>query len=446
MTKLRILIFLFLSLFWNKGSSQWSQVSLPAAKIQLGAAVHGNNIFLAGGNNGLAFSPRVDVYNLSNNEWSNLNLSIARALPTGITLNDEIIFAGGYNTVTTSVVDIFDAHTLTRTTYPLSIPRFSMAAAAYNDLVMFAGGANVENLTISNRVDIYHQSDHTWTIDSLSQARAAMAFGVLGNKAYFAGGYLLNNQVSDRIDIYNFESKSWETARLSIPRGFLSAAVAGTKIIFAGGMVANNQASDQVDIYDAATQQWTTSKISAARAFIDNGASICDKAYFVGGCIVDFNNNSVYHPFNVIDIYDPSSGVWSRDSLPQSILSNAVTASADFLISAGGATDIQSPPTYSNTVNIYRCTPSGTTQIRDKAFNVYPNPGSGVFNLEFDYSESDGDISLHVYETNGKMHKIQNIVNGNQIDLSSLPNGMYCLILTNNDRQIQFKKLIMINH
>lgn len=446
MTKLHTLFFLLLGLIWNKGITQWSQISFPAPKIQLGAAVHGNNIFLAGGNNGFAYSPKVDVYNLSNNEWSNLNLSIARALPAGIALNDEIIFAGGYNTVSSSVVDVFDARTFTRTIYNLSIPRFSIAAIAYNDIAIFAGGASLEELKVFNRVDIYHQTDHTWTIDSLSQARAAMGFGVLDNKAYFAGGYLLNHQVSDRVDIYNFETKSWETASLSVPRGFLSAAVAGTQIVFAGGMTADNQASDQVDIYDSATQKWTTSKISEARAFIDNGVSICDKVYFVGGCFINFNNNTEYHPFNVVDIYDTFSGIWSRDSLPQNILSNAITASPDFLISAGGATDVQLPSTYSNKVNIFRCTPSGTSQIRDKEINIYPNPGSGVFTLDFDLPDSGEGLSMYIYETCGKTHKIQEIVNGNQIDLSSLPDGIYCLVFTNKDLQIQFKKLIMINH
>ena len=425
--------------------AQWSQINLPSAKIQMGIAAYNEEVYMAGGNNGFYYTPRIDIYNLDKNEWTTASLSMARSFPVGLTLNNEILFAGGYNTASSDVVDIYNVYTKERKTAKLSEARFSIAALAYQHWALWAGGANVETLTATKRVDIYDQKNQKWSVDSLSEARCAMGFAIVGGKAYFAGGYKFNNQVSDRVDIYDFESQTWEQDTLSLARGLLSAAVSGSQIIFAGGITADSKPTDHVDIYDTVTQSWSQSNLSVARAFIDNGASSCDKAFFVGGCYFDMSNNIEYHAFNIVDIYDASSRSWQRDSLPQFILDNAVLATGNYVISAGGATNVLAPMTYSNIVNVYRCIPTSTNSPANSDFLLLPNPCSDFLQIQNVDLSFNHTYTAILYDILGNQVFSKSLSDPSaQIDVKNIPNGLYFFVLRQNGQsKIQGKKMII---
>ena len=314
----------------------WTHSNLSLARGQMEAAKNGPNIYFAGGQANNGWTSMVDIYNITTGEWTTSNLSTGRSFPAAASVGSKVIFAGGMNPSPVGIVDIYDTGTKLWTTASLNKPRFSLGTSVYGDHAIFAGGADIISSKAFKNVDIYNTRTNTWTIDSLSVARAAMGTAMVGSRVYFAGGYMFEGRCSDRIDIYDFNTGKWETATLPSARGFLAATAVGKKIIFAGGMTAGGTPTDRVDILDTETGTWTVSKLSIARAFFSNGATVYGKAFFAGGHIVDLSTNFIEGYFDVVDIYDPVTGLWSVEKLSHKLNSNVVTGYENKLYSAGG--------------------------------------------------------------------------------------------------------------
>ncbi|MBK7094002.1 MAG: T9SS type A sorting domain-containing protein [Saprospiraceae bacterium] len=343
------LIFIQISIY-SQGT--WTQTNLSLARIQMEAAINGSNIYFAGGRTDsywASCTPKVDIYNVVTDTWSTANLSLARSHPAAASLGNKVLFAGGLNPNPTARVDIFDTGTQNWSTANLSKARFSIGTAVYGSKILFAGGGDMVNNKVFNTIDIFDVVINAWTTDTLSVARGGMGTAVVGSKAYFGGGYMMNNKCSDRIDIYDFTTGSWEKATLPLARCLLAATAVGKKILFAGGMTEQNLPTDRVDIYDTETKAWTVSKLSKPRAFVSNAASMNGKAYFAGGLLLDFTTYNIYGFFDIVDIYDPTTGMWSTENLSHSLNSNVVISFGNKLYSAGGFT----ANGYIKTVDIY---------------------------------------------------------------------------------------------
>ncbi len=81
-------------------------------------------------------------------------------------------------------------------------------------------------------------------------------------------------------------------------------------------------------IYDAVTGEWSIDSLSVARAFWDheNAASVCGKAYFIGGWSTETETYQITGDFNVIDIYDEANGAWSVEYLPYNLFFHSTVA------------------------------------------------------------------------------------------------------------------------
>lgn len=405
----------------------WSQLELPTKRFQMGAAALGSKIYFAGGAIGHSVTSKVDIYDTRTGVWTQSRLSEARNLPAGVGVGQKVIFAGGLaGAVTTDAVDIFDTISGQWNVAKLSVPRFSMAALRYGTRALFAGGSDFKKVMAT--VDIYDAETGAWTLDSLSEPRAAMAAAVVGTKAVFAGGYRMNSLVSDRVDIYDFNTGLWDTATLSQPRGFLSAAVAGGKVIIAGGLLASNDPTDVVDIYDPETGIWSVSRLSTPRGFIDNAASVCDKAFFVGGCLVDYSTNFLNHPMKAVDIYDPVSGRWQVEFLSHQVVGNVVISNGDQLFSAGGSTNPTTALADLSTIDVYTCSSSAVTErvAGNTELEVYPNPASDIIQVRLKNPNCRPAAHLRLLDARGNIMLEQAAFSsGENIPVSMLPGGWY---------------------
>jgi hypothetical protein len=87
------------------------------------------------------------------------------------------------------------------------------------------------------------------------------------------------------------------------------------------------------------------------------------------------------------------------------------------------------------------CTGTDEAIIEGKELNLFPNPTSGIINLneEFTY---DNNYSVIVYNSYGDI--ITRAENSKYIDLSACPDGIYFLSVKTNDKHVINKKIILI--
>ncbi len=423
---------------------QWIYNYLPEARSRMGVAVLGSKAYFAGGaNNSNQPLSAIEVYDAKLEAWDtnlSLNLSVPRAHPACVAAGTRIFFAGGTDPATANMfsdVDIWDTVSKTWSYMQLSVPRVFLSAVTNGEKVLFAGGNNLQGSSY-DVVEIYDMATGIWDLAALSQSRSGMGAAVLGDLAFFAGGYLDETaSVTDRIDIYHFSTGTWTTAALSQARGFLSAVTVRNKVMFAGGTTINNQPTNRVDIYDAVTGTWDTASLSVPRAlFPDPSSAVLNnrKAYFTSGGHFDLYNHNWNTDFNVIDIYDDSTGTWSTDSLSHSLLLQAVAGIGSYLVVAGGSAS----PTwnYTNKVEIYY--DYNVWQGIDKhpgnknTFKVYPNPGSGKIHLKIgdDHNKS---LQADLFDLQGRLVFTQLLQSHEREMNLQLPAGVYLLRVMADD-------------
>lgn len=428
----------------QNAQSQWTYSNLSEPKYHMGAATIGNKAYFAGGYDKTKFMDKVEVYDVSTGTWEiSGKLSKARQVIGGsASCKSKIFFAGGYDeNISYDNIDIYDTLTKEWSVAHLSVDRFSLSAISHGDTVMFAGGVQFKsdvNPVFKNTIDIYNSKTGVWTVDHLSIARMGMAASVVGDLAIFAGGmdYVAGGtnafKTLNRVDIYNFSTKTWSIASLSQARAYASAVTVGNKVIIAGGVTSLNNPTNRVDIYDASTGEWTTATLSVARAGLENAAVVAGKAYFVGGGT--FTGSSFTAPSDYIDIYDPVNNTWSIDFLSQPVASHSVVGAGNHLIVAGGKTVGE---LIVKKVEIFKVPPTGITSnpMEDEFLKVYPNPVSEKITVEFPGWGQTTEGTVTIYGIAGQQFMSQEMLGlKSEIAVSNLPAGIYFIKLVSTNQ------------
>ncbi|WP_336517640.1 Kelch repeat-containing protein [Pollutibacter soli] len=196
---------------------------------------------------------------------------VHRFYPTGASVGDQLIFAGGYeDDGFSSRVDIYDTRTNTHATAELSVPRMYMAAVTVGDKVYFAGGISYNDKPVS-RIDIYDSKTNTWTTDELSRARFFVSGETTGNKIVFAGGCTnpQREECSNVADIYDLGTKTWSVTTMTERAFGTSSITYGNKVFVAGGDAKCGRKG--IDVFDANSNAWSSLALSEPRAYIMSG-------------------------------------------------------------------------------------------------------------------------------------------------------------------------------
>ena len=303
-------------------TGSWSTDALSEARHALAATSVGDKaIFAGGGTYSYEKSAVVDIYDTTSGTWSTAALSQVRSSLAATTVDNKAIFAGGvwssscWATVFSDVVDMYDASTNTWSIATLSQARAGIAATTVGSKVLFAGGsysyAPYQSAFSSNVVDIYDATTDTWSTTTLPVACSSMAGTSVGNKAIFAGGVTDNGTtIVDIVQIYDVDTDTWSISALSEERIGLAATTLDNKAIFAGGRQRWPNSSSAVDIYDVESDTWTTTTLSEARYNLTE-TTVDNMALFAGG-----EGGGGYETYSNVDMYQvPEPGDANGDGI-----------------------------------------------------------------------------------------------------------------------------------
>ena len=292
--------------------AQWSTEALSSSRAANAGVASGGKAYFAGG---VSLSDVVDVYDEASGAWSQEALSSPRSHVAATAVDKYVLFAGGAtsNTTSSAVVDVLDTQTMLWSTVTLSQARITSATTVGNKAI-FAGGysGGFANPASSDAVDIYDAAlgapdqAAAWSTATLSVARGRLAATSAGDLAFFAGGrddvLAGGNHSLNTVDIYDDSDGTWSTATLSKGRHTLAAASTASRAFFGGGEY-GNQVSDVVDIYDVGTGGWFTTTLSQGRSQL-SAAAVDDRVLFAGGFVVGGGATAT------VDIFDGSAGIW----------------------------------------------------------------------------------------------------------------------------------------
>jgi N-acetylneuraminic acid mutarotase len=291
---------------YDMNTNNWTTAELSIPRFGLTAITAGNKIFFAGGITegaiyGLVLS-RVDIYDVLTNTWSIAELSEPRwnGIAAAV-IGNKVFFAGGENyssgtNTFTNRVDIYNLSDNTWSIATLSQTRNGLTATMADEKIYFAGGWNNIDGPTSNIIDIYNGQTNSWSISSLATPRAYQAAIAIQNKIYWAGGDTVINlaneiDVTCRVEIRDVNTQLTSFTNLFQPNVGFSAFEKDNKIVYLpGGGSWHATAINKFDIYDVVSNTWSIGQLNQS---IPEGAviSVNNIIYIAGG----HNNNYQYY-------------------------------------------------------------------------------------------------------------------------------------------------------
>lgn len=465
-TKYVALFLLCLPWLNSYGQDDWVYNTLSQKKRNMGVVTVGSTVWFAGGEyNGqlqgsqIRLTDTIEVFDVGDRSITFYRLSKARSHVSAAIAGSKIIFAGGYEgilngfRIPSDVVDMYDTLSKVWSIEKLTVARGEMATAVVGNKVFFAGG-RIE-FHASDVVDIYDVSTGKWSQEKLSIPTYGMAVAVAEDKVYFAGGFDANPKdnpdyfVRKYIDIYDTKTDTWSLDSLSEAKAYAGGVASGDKLFFAGGSIGLEQ-TKKVDVYNWKTNTWSVDSLSSGRSFENNNyVSLCDQVYFVGG---DCFNMSAFPVgficgYNQIDVYDNNTNNWYSDTLPYALKGHSVAAAENKLVVAGGLETVGFIWTQHDEIIMKNCL---ITSAEDEAkvtyLNtfIYPNPLSDYFTVTLPENVDITGLSMVVSDSRGvvKMIKSGEELNQNH-DTGNLASGYYFVKFTNG-KQSRVHKLVIV--
>jgi len=351
-------------------------LSVPGMGTQIVSA--GSKIFISSYTGSAGYT---DIYDTISHTWSTSvewfgNINIGTKL-----LNATYTYP-----VNEERFEFYDAATGLRNTHVVPEARAFIQSDITGNKVIFAGGIYPDYSGDSKRIDIYDNSNDSWTLINYDSSSRYMTMAAISNKIFFAGGYyrirmdtLVQSCDDDgtncnwyhpsypipKMDIYDMLTRTWSVRDLS-GVGNLTTAKVGNKLLFFHGF------SRLIDIYDASTDTWSLGEKSELLGWtrahaVGNKVLLTNRSNKVG--IFDVTTNSwstaqmpkpnnqtdylvatvqnkilffyVYDHENdskAIDIYDASSNTWCHGQLNRSLVRSAIGVAGNKIYIAGGIT------------------------------------------------------------------------------------------------------------
>ena len=264
-----------------KKAVKWEElVPLPVSRTAHTAVLLGGNIYVGGGFEGKSFndhqySYRLDVYNLTTNQWSSTPITTPYRHFAMTVLDDKLVTAGGATKNDEVVKKVLVLNAGQWKDYSeMPTARFNATAVGYNSMLIVVGGTNDVDgkWTAVSTTELLDTTNGCWyTCNNLPSPHQQMRAAIINGKLYLLGGVDKDFKRSSQMFVASLDTLSshqlnWQLAP-NIPWCCSSPVGLYNKFLLTIGGRQQNRTS-KVCIFSPSTDQWKHfANIPSARGY-----------------------------------------------------------------------------------------------------------------------------------------------------------------------------------
>ena len=284
---------------------KWKELApLPVGRNVHTAVLLGGVVYVGGGYEGassnLKNSFRLDVYNLTTNQWSPSPITTPYCWFAMTVLDDKLVTTGGRtknNEVVKKVLVLNAGQWKDYSEMPTA--RFSATAVEYHSmLIVVGGGIKVEGKrTRVSTTELLDTTNGCWyTCNNLPSPHQQMKAVIMNDKLYLLGGFDKNGKLSPQVFVASLDTLSthqlnWQSAQ-NIPWCISAPVVLYNKFLTVGGK--QQSRTSEVNIFNPSSGQWKhLTNIPAARSGLAV-VGVADNIIVIGGITDNEYSNTVW--------------------------------------------------------------------------------------------------------------------------------------------------------
>ena len=275
---------------------KWEElVPLPVGHNSHTAVLLGGSVYVGGGSEGRSsddkqYSYRLDVYNLTTNQWSPSPITTPYSWFAMTILDDKLVIAGGItknDEYVKKVLVLNAGHWKSYSEMPTA--RACATAVGYHSMLIVVGGEiKVQGkLTVLSTTELLDTTNGCWyTCNNLPSPHQQMNAAIMNNKLYLLGGVDKDQNLSPQVFVASLDTLSthqmnWQSAP-NTPWRFSAPVVLYNKFLLTVGRQQQYYTSE-VCIFNPSTGQWKhLTSISAAICY-PAVVGVADSILVIGG-------------------------------------------------------------------------------------------------------------------------------------------------------------------
>ena len=282
---------------------KWKELAfLPVCRSAHTAVLLGGNVYVGGGYEGRNDNfrqdcNRLDVYNLTTNQWSSSPITTPYSWFAMTVLDDKLITAGGETKNYEAVKKVLVLNAGQWEDYTeMPTARSCATAVGYHSMLIMVGGwVKGEWITTTELLDTINSC--WYTCNNLPSPHIQMKAAVMNDKLYLLGGVGKDNKPSPQVFVASLDTLSthqlnWQSTT-NTPWCFSAPVVLYNKLLTVGGRQPLDITSQTTEVcaFDQSTGHWKhLTNIPTARSFTVV-VSVDDKMIVIGGMT---NKNKEY--------------------------------------------------------------------------------------------------------------------------------------------------------
>ena len=292
-----------------KKTVKWKELApLPVGFNGHTAVLLGGSVYVGGAFKGRSVgdrqeSYRLDVYNLTTNQWSASPITTPYCHFAMTVLDNKLVTAGGATKNYKVVKKVLVLNSRQWEDYSeMPTARCSATAVGYHSMLIVVGGMiKVENewTTISTSELLDATNGHWYTCNNLPSPHLQLKAAITNDKLYLLGGFGKDLKPSRQVfvaplDLLSAEHLNWQSAP-NTPWYSLSPVVLYNKLLTVGGEQDLEGSTSEVCLFDPSTGQWKhLTNIPAARG-APAALGVADNILVIGGVTnKDNSSNTVW--------------------------------------------------------------------------------------------------------------------------------------------------------